>query len=233
MKTLRTTLLLFVALLCGVTMSAQDVKIYLNNGNKLLVPYEQLDSIVHISYTDKDFVDLGLSVKWASYNIGADNPEDTGFYFAWGEISPKQSYDAANSITYDRNMQSICNDLRHDAATATWGVTMRMPTKSECEELMNLCTWTTTISDGVSGMQVTGPNGNSIFLPSAGYRNGTATDYSGDGYYWSCDPTPDKNGHACAIHFDDERAVIVNAYRYYGFFVRPVCEPDTMTEAPM
>ena len=113
---------------------------------------------------------------------------------------------------------------QYDAATANWGGTWRMPTKNELNELINNCTWTWTTQNGVKGYNVEGPNGNSIFLPAAGYRRWSSLDYAGsDGFYWSSMPSSRYDSIAEGIHFDG-----VNHYmgggRNHGQSVRPVIE---------
>lgn len=125
-------------------------------------------------------VDLGLSVKWATCNVGASKPEDYGDYYAWGETTTKSDYSLE---TYKYRTTLTSSD---DVATVKWGSKWRMPTKEEMQELNEDCTWTWTTQNGVNGMKVTGPNGNSIFLPAAGYRNGTDFEDCGVyGVYWS------------------------------------------------
>lgn len=118
-------------------------------------------------------VDLGLSVKWAPYNIGADSPEELGDRFAWGETAPKEDY---SWITYkyakgsSDTVISIGRDIggtRYDAATVNWGKNWRMPTVAEYNELINHCSFEWVAEDafvGTRGLKVTGPNGNTIFF---------------------------------------------------------------------
>ena len=88
-------------------------------------------------------VDLGLSVKWATVNIGATLPADYGNYYAWGETETKDEYTEDNSVTYgDSSFGDISGDATYDAATANWGSSWRMPTYDEFKELLNDCTWT-------------------------------------------------------------------------------------------
>ena len=136
-----------------------------------------------------EYVDLGLSVKWATCNVGATSPEEYGDYFAWGETSPKEKYTEKNSLTYGIQMSDISGNAQYDAARANWGGDWRMPTDEEMQELIDECTWTWTTQNGVKGHKVTGPNGNSIFLPAAGSRDGSSLDDAGgSGYYWSSTP---------------------------------------------
>ena len=169
-------------------------------------------------------VDLGLSVKWASCNVGANSPEEYGDYFAWGEISPKEDY-GYFSVTYEVSMPDISGIPQYDAAMANWGGAWRMPTKAEQSELRNNCTWEWTTLNGVNGQRVTGPNGNSIFLPAAGYRYGTGSNYVGShGSYWSSSPPEGNVYGAYYLYFGSDGYDSGWNYRYYGQSVRPVLE---------
>ena len=137
-----------------------------------------------------EWVDLGLpsGLKWATCNVGASNPGDYGNYYAWGETSTKRSYTGANCSTLYQNIGDIAG-TRRDAARANWGGSWRMPTSKEFGELIKECDWTWTSIDGHDGYRVTGPNGNSIFLPAAGYRSASSSYHVGSrGHYWSSAP---------------------------------------------
>ncbi len=163
--------------------------------------------------TPGDAIDLGLSVMWASRNVGASSPSDYGDYFAWGETSPKSEY---TRDTYNENASN-------DAATANWGSGWRMPTKEEIQELCEKCTWTWTTLNGVNGQLVTGPNGNSIFLPAAGYRSGTSLRSAGsNGWYWSSSLYTDSPNYAYHLVFYSGGHIWINSYRGDGHSVRPV-----------
>ncbi len=164
-------------------------------------PMIPADSILVIG--GHEAVDLGLSVKWATCNVGASSPEEYGDYFAWGETTTKSSYTESNSTTYGlytSELQSrgiIGSDgnltAAYDAATANWGSKWRMPTLDEIKELKEECTWEWTTQNGVKGRKVTGPNGNSIFLPAAGGRYGSDLGNAGSyGFYWSAAPRSDS-----------------------------------------
>ena len=172
-----------------------------------------------------EWVDLGLSVKWATCNVGATLPSDYGDYFAWGEISTKSSYTENNSKTYKKHMGDIAGNSKYDAARANWGSTWRMPTKKEFQELKDQCIWTWTSQGGHSGYRVTSKtNGNSIFLPAAGWRSEESLNGVGShGYYWSADPYSNTNGSS--LGFDSSYVTPRgNLYRAHGFSVRPVAE---------
>ncbi|MBO4987182.1 MAG: hypothetical protein J6C48_05375 [Paludibacteraceae bacterium] len=188
------------------------------------------------------YVDLGLSVKWATMNVGASSPEDYGDYFAWGETEPKEVYDwdtykhcNGGSISLTKyNISSSYGtvdnktqlDLTDDAARANWGGVWRMPTDAEMTELTNNCTWTWTTQNGVKGYKVTSmSNSNSIFLSAAGYRNDSSLYYAGsNGGYWSSSLSTDYPVSACRMYFDSsDVSRYSGSNRSYGRSVRPVC----------
>ena len=186
-----------------------------------------------------DWVNLGLSsgLKWATCNVGANNPEDYGNYYAWGETEPApgNNYSESNCEAYGLSISELQSQgiidgdhnltPSHDAATANWGGTWRLPTKAEMEELKNNCTWEWTVQGGKNGYKVTGPNGNNIFLPAAGYRDGSSLYYAGEyGYYWSSTPNDSDGSHAWGLYFDGGGQDVGDCYRYDGQSVRPVAE---------
>ena len=171
-------------------------------------------------------VDLGLSVKWATCNIGADSPEDYGNYYAWGETETKDEYTSSNSVTYGVEMSNISGKTKYDAATANWGDSWRMTTHDEMSELINSCTWRLKYENGVKGYLVTGSNGNSIFLPATGYRDGTSRYEAGStGNYWSSTPvTSGRNKTAWYLFFSSSGLTGAGDTRYFGYTVRPVSD---------
>ena len=172
-----------------------------------------------------EYVDLGLSVKWATCNVGANKPEDYGNYYAWGETSTKSSYTENNSKTYGKQMNDIKGNSQYDAARANWGGTWRLPTRAELEELKNKCTWTWTAQNGVKGYKVTGPNGKSIFLPAAGNRHWSSLNGAGDsGYYWSSTPRESYSDLAYHLRFLGGHQPVESSSRFFGFTVRPISE---------
>ena len=192
-----------------------------------------------VSFTTKDVpavaVDLGLSVKWATCNVGASSPEEYGDYFAWGEASTKETYDYDNCPTYGLSKSELQSQgyidsegnltAQYDAATANWGGSWRMPTKAEYNELLNDCTWEWINNNDFKGYKVTGPSGASIFLPAAGGRNGSSLyDAGGDGHYWSSTPSDYDDNYAYDLIFYGSYLLMGSDNRYYGLSVRPVIE---------
>ena len=195
-----------------------------------------------VNYNGHEYVDLGLpsGTKWATCNVGANSPEEYGGYYAWGETEEKSNYDwstykwcngSENTMTKycaDSGYGTVDNktvlDPEDDVAHVKWGGSWRMPTETEQEELCNKCSWTWTTQNGVDGYRVTGPNGNSIFIPAAGSRSGSDVGNRGyDGIYWSSSLSSDDSNNAYFLYFYD--FYYCNYYyRCYGQSVRPVSE---------
>lgn len=161
------------------------------------------------------WIDLGLpsGTKWATCNVGASVYYDYGDYFAWGaNYSNRSSY--AQSGIYDISASS------YDVAHTSWGGKWRMPTAIEAEELLNECTWKQTTQEGVNGYEVKGPNGNSIFMPAAGYYDGVHFYDNGNGVYWTSTPW----GGSEAYYLDFNKKTVANLHRMYKFSIRPVMD---------
>lgn len=151
-----------------------------------------------------DFVDLGLpsGSKWATCNVGANSPTEYGNYYAWGEIEPKESYTEENCLTLELEMEDISGNPQYDAARANWGGGWRIPTQEELDELIEVCEWEWTNEGGNDGYRVTGPNGNSIFLPAAGlYSRKLLYQANSYGYYWSSLPDESNTLSAYCLMF--------------------------------
>ena len=194
--------------------------------------------------TPAGWVDLGLpsGLLWAECNLGATTPEGYGNYYAWGETSTKSNYSWStyrygsdyNKLTkYCSNSSYGLNGFTDnlttlqsgdDAATAVLGNGARMPTKAEWQELLNNTTATWTTQNGVYGQKFTAANGSSLFLPAAGYRNGSSLRYAGEyGYYWSSSLDESYPDDAWYVSFGSD-GQYVGSYggRDYGRSVRAV-----------
>ena len=185
-----------------------------------------------------EYVDLGLSVKWATCNVGATKPEEYGGYYAWGETEEKDNYNWSTYKWFNGSYKKYCTrtvfgtvdnkthlDPEDDVAHVKWGGSWRMPTKAELYELLNNCTWTWTTQNDVNGYKVTGPNGNSIFLPAAGYRDGTSlSDCGSNGSYWSGSLYESLSDYAYNLNFYSGYYGWDYYFRCNGFTVRPVSE---------
>ena len=192
-------------------------------------------------------VDLGLSVLWATCNVGAAYPEDYGDYFAWGETATKTDYSWTTykycKGTY-KTMTKYCTnssygsygyngftdnktvlDPEDDAATVNWGGAWRMPTDAEMTELVEQCTWTWTTQNGVNGHKIVGPNGNSIFLSAASFKYGTSHDLVGLlGTYWSSSLYITYSPYAFYLEFGTGSfGLFPGEDRCIGKPVRPIC----------
>ena len=183
-------------------------------------------------------VDLGVSVRWATCNVGATNKKPSAFgnYYAWGESEPKSTYTLDNYIFVDptdlSSISYIGNELpeNYDVACKRWGGKWRMPTDDEWNELRLECTWEWTTVDGVNGYKVYGKgdySDNYIFLPAAGFKATFSTYENEKGYYWSSSlfSNQDKiyyNIDAWYLSFSIGDRMVSYIDRFNGYTVRPV-----------
>ena len=161
-------------------------------------------------------VDLGLSVRWAGYNIGASAPEETGGYFAWGETKEKEHY---TPETYDQE------GAFQDVATVYWGGKWRIPTGEELKELRDKCSWKFLTYQGMDGFLATGPNGNSIFLPCAGVKTELGLRQKGNGAAYPSSSETLNYGHGCQgfyFYSGEPVPIWVDLLKYAGRPVRAV-----------
>ncbi len=208
-----------------------------------------------------EYVDLGLTsgTLWATFNVGAYSPEGYGDYFAWGETEPKTEYSwdtYAFGNGEEGELTKYCSnaDYGHngytdtlssltsadDAATVNWGSNWRMPTISECEELLVECNWQWTDDyngSGVAGYIVSSTeegNNNSIFLPATGYCEKTGPQGIGSyAFYWTSSLDLISPSNAYYWEFNPGNYLSLSYYRYYGQSVRAVYVPDgVITDVP-
>lgn len=187
------------------------------------IPAKQKRYIVN----GRECVDLGLSVKWATCNVGSSVPEESGDYFSWGEICQKSEYTEDNCSTNEKEIGDISGEMLYDAARAHWGGKWRLPTKSEFMELEEKCQWIWTTQEGRVGQKVIGVNGNSIFLPASGCCKNDSNHCELDGEegrYWSSLPYESNSQLACFFGFDCCICYWDWEYRYIGNPIRPVSD---------
>lgn len=195
--------------------------------------YQQLrdERVLDIIHNEDDrWVDLGLSVLWAKYNVGATSPEEYGGYYAWGETETKSSYTWENYKYYNSSTDSFANigsdisGTQYDVAHVKWGNGARMPRLAEIKELLNNCSWSVSTYNGIKGMTVKVQNGNSIFLPFAGDRcDDELFDESYSGCYWSGSDNEEFDcGIAYCLFFYDADYSLWEGDRCCGRSVRPV-----------
>ena len=228
--------------------------LYFNYDTELFLPshsgekhlYARSVRLVHDTIVPKpepEYVDLGLSVKWATFNVGATSPEDYGDYFAWGETEPKETYSwatykwcdgtDANMTKYNKTDGKTTLELADDAAHVIWGDRWRMPTKAEIQELFDKCTWEADTVHGMSGKRVTGPNGNSIFIPTTGYYN----DDHGTGiqglrtiaYLWTSSTPGNANAYDLLLYHSTLSDGVNSNTRRVGMPIRPVYDENMVT----
>ena len=218
--------------------SAQSNKYDLNeDGDVNITDVILLVNYILGSQVAGEAIDLGLpsGTKWASCNVGATKPEEYGGYYAWGEMEEKDTYTWENYIHCDGSSDT-CHDFgsdisgtEYDVAHVKWGGNWCMPTLDDFKELLDNCTseWTT-VKD-VNGNDVNGRkftskvNGNSIFLPAAGWRSEGNFDNAGShGYYWLSTQFPDYSDSAYDLYFSSGYALWGQGRRGFGRSVRPV-----------
>ena len=193
-----------------------------------------------------EYVDLQLpsGVLWAKTNVGAETETDYGEFYAWGETKPKQDCsqetylygtDFDKMTKYDTADRKTTLSPADDAATANWGDGCRMPTEKEFMELGDTanCTWTwvkkaVAANDTIAGYEVKSVrNGNAIFLPAAGARNGKDIVLQGDNaVYWTCTRDANVTGNAACLSFYFANYSWYKNARYIGGSVRAVAKPD-------
>lgn len=238
---MKSKLLISALLLTGMSVGAQTpISVYIsddcsqNNKIENLIP-----SGIENGYT---WVNMGLSVKWATMNIGATAPEDYGNYYAWAETTPKTDYSVTTYKYGGGYLTKYCSNYyigngftdnktllepTDDAAHENWGGNWRMPTKAEWEELFQKCRLTTIKLNGVDCFRITANNGNSIFLPAAGMWNGTnfVSGYVSSMFYTEYWSSECINKEAYVGHLMDYYSITGIKYmsRVVGLPVRPVC----------
>ena len=198
-----------------------------------IIPEEPIDTVVptideYGICIDKE-VNLGLSVKWAGWNVGASSPNGYGGYYAWGEIEEKKYFTWGNYMYYD-SQTGGCIDIgtdisgtEYDVVAQTWGDNWRIPTHDEFGELKLKCSWTWLQYKGVNGYKVTGLNGNSIFLPAGGYQSMFSNYINENCVYWSSSLNTSDSRRAYNLFSSLEKTSLSYHYnRSYGLLIRPV-----------
>ena len=233
MKKLFTSILMLALTL---TVQAQTMNVHFKNGTKVEFNSVNVD---YVDFTEKpsdptltpgDYVDLGLSVKWASCNLGASTPAGKGGYYAWGETSTKTEYSKKNYAYYKEGSgytdigENIAG-TQYDAATVNLGKDWRMPTQDEVKELCDKCTFTYGEVDGVKGYYATGKNGNSIFLPCYGYKFDNLDVSEDQGYFWT--GSEKSSGYGYHLYLSEGTAYWGSyTLKYEGLQIRPVYSPS-------
>ncbi len=228
-------------------MAQSEFYVYKTDGSSVRYMIADVDSIsftVPATGTENghEWVDLGLSVKWATCNVGATKPEEYGNYYAWGETTTKSTYNWSTykwcngskttltkyntSSSYGTVDNKTVLELADDAARANWGGAWRMPTDGEWRELLDECTWEwkNAYKGTTAGYLVTSKiNGNSIFLPAAGYRySDDLLDAGSYGDYWSSSLYTDSPDCAWFVYFRSDYVGRDVDGRHCGQSVRPV-----------
>lgn len=216
--------------------------------------YTFSSAVVKSDYNGYEYVDLGLSVKWAKYNLGADNEYSVGNYYCWGETSTKETYWTSNYKYYagkgnnggvlfskyvsmqgsgkDGMIDNImCLEPADDAAHANMGGTWRLPHDSELQELIDKCTWEREYemvgeTKHYTAVKVTGPNENYIILPFGGNKSGESVLFENQGRYMGAELVKASNNNCCELDFTtgNYKPTLVQGGREGGLSIRAVTE---------
>ena len=192
----------------------------------LLIGKDASEEESHLTCPDDrhpHLIDLGLpsGTKWACCNVGASTTEDYGAYYRWGETSPLTIGETPAAYPYEGVDLGDISGTQYDAATAKWGAPWRMPTKDQINELLENCTSTWVVQNGVNGRLLTGANGMTIFLPAAGsFLTGKLYGVGAGGVCWSS-TSYDENVPYGLSFGTDYAALYINDISY-GRSVRPV-----------
>lgn len=228
--------LLVLMMVCTSVSAQYYMNIRKSDGTKAQYSVSEVDSVWFSPAPSS--VDLGLSVKWATFNIGASAPEDAGDYFAWGEVEPRafDTYTEANYRWYDgvRSIVTKYNgtdnkktlDPDDDVAHVLWGGTWRMPTRDEFKELMDAdkCEWTWKGNGYEVKSKVEGFAGNKIFLPAAGEISSSGVGAVGEqGHYYSSTLADGDNSAAYGVMLLSMMKMEYTIIRSDGRTIRPVC----------
>lgn len=244
-------ILFFVVVLCIAHLVNAQLKLYVyeNDGEVSAFVASEVDSISFTAPSDYliepndidsfEYVDMGLSVRWGTCNVGAASPEEYGYYFAWGEVETKEYYQLNNYrwassvsgmiLKYCTNsfLGNVDNKTQlepeDDAAHVICEDMWRIPTEYEFNELIDNCSITWTSSNGVYGLEfVSNKNGNSIFIPAAGYYYDVEKDASSFGYYWTSTLDINDSTKAKQFAFNEDGHILSSSTRFFGQTIRPV-----------
>ena len=208
-------------LYCGTNPLLTEI--WLKTG-QTISPFVYDANVAELKYRDQlqeesyEMIDLGLpsGIKWASKNIGSLRPSDIGGRYSWGELVTKDSYNwdtyrwySNGSITkYNNTDEKTELDTDDDIAFQTLGGYWRMPSKENLHELMTCCTWAAEIFEGVNGFRVTGPNGNSIYLPCNGQLDPWSLNHTSSVMLWSRET--ESNLNAFRLIYDEFEQSVAN-----------------------
>ena len=224
---------LFVMLMLAIGLHAQNKMIIRDVDGNITTYSLQQGGVIEFDEGGLEAVNLGLpsGTLWGSCNVGALHPNDSGAYFAWGELSDKTMYNLAqyklydhahSTYPYEETLENIAG-TGYDAATSQLGQPWKIPTKAQVSELLTKCTWAWDTSNSIAGYTVTGPNGNKIFIPTAGkHTNEQVNDVGTAGYFWTSVLADRSDFEAFTLEISNTKKGIDYEKRFLGLPIRPV-----------
>lgn len=226
-----------VAFIALFASAQEKMKITLTDGSTVEYNVEEVVKVYfEAPQLFQEPVDLGLSVMWASWNVGAMAPEEVGNYYAWGETTTKESY-YNTDYNYAKQIPDDISSTEFDAAYVTWGENWRMPTSGEAQELAYYCDWSRAVVNGMQCYKVTGPNGNSIILPCSGFKIEGTIEYPNTCQYYTSNMCSWSSYVAKSLGTNDNYLPELfdwnlnsnNQGRFFGMPIRPVCNKTSVT----
>lgn len=226
---------LAILLLLPLGMKAQktgNLVVYRTDGQQMSIPVTEIERVTFELTAEEgalSAVDLGLSVKWANLNLDLSNeskvasaPEEFGGYYGWADVTGELTI---SDVDYypSAEVPEMISGTEYDICRAQLGDDWRLPTKEECQELIDNCTFIETQINGINGHKVVGKTGNWIFLPWAGYRYGQNNFHDNQyGYYWTGTLNEKVSKFAYYLNVYSGRYAMANNIRYNGCSVRAV-----------
>ena len=185
-----------------------------------------VEGISSAKFPIPEAVDLGLSVKWAKWNMGASSEYDSGDWYGWGDPTGEMTSTMSSDYATGYTEPSICGTSL-DIATQNWGEGWRLPTAEEVKELLDNCKRTAVTKNGVAGYNLT-LNGETIFLPKGGYKNNGVVSYENYSCYWTGEQDDALHPYELAVYSSTQYVVITNTNKALHLHIRPVYDEGSI-----
>lgn len=216
----------------------EDIKLGIaifNSSHQMLIASEPQIFVL----TTSRWVDLGLpsGILWAKYNVGASSPEEYGGYYAWGETEEKDDYSLENyshlnwlgNGLWEWTLTSRIHNSQYDVAYVKWGDGARMPTVNNINELIDNCDYSVKVVNGTNGLMILGPNGNKIFFPFSGVKEGDILESRNEACVVRCSTiniNEEDDDSVYGIIGSETSIEFREVGRTIGFSIRPVKDKE-------
>lgn len=223
-------LTLIISSLSSMSQTSELMIVEKTDGTKSEIKVDEIKRVIFESIysnpvgTVGNPIDLGLSVKWSSWNLGAKSYTEVGGYYGWGDSSGEKTSEILSDYPAS-TPPDLISGTEYDIVTQKWGNNWRIPTSEEIYELINACSWSYYQENGHYYLTGRAPNGNSLVIPVSGYRiNKEIHELDNLGWYWSGTLTTEDKDYADAFSIDlgDKTIGLTSISRYCGLTIRPV-----------